>query len=76
MIAGPHSGHPQADPLDHTRALMAEHRRLGHQRLDAGIGVADAGRHDTHQDLVLARLVEVERLEPKGTLGLLENREP
>ncbi len=74
MVALGDPGDVGADLLDDAGALVAEDpgEHLGRQAVaQREVGVAQAGRHDAHQHLVGARLVEVDLLEDERWPGSL-----
>ena len=68
--------HVLTDRLDDSGALVAEHRR-GDHRVEAvdevQVGVADAARAGTDDDLAAARLVEVDLLDGECIVGGVED---
>ena len=73
VVAEIDRAHGASDGLDHAGPLVTEHGRQRDGVLlvaDVQIGLADAGGHDAHQDLVGTRGLELEfaELERRGLL--------
>src|SRR5208337_1233865 len=69
MSAARDTLHPLADLFHYTRALMTQHHRgVGRVPVVAEIyiGVADARGDNAHQDLVVSRTFQFERLDLQG----------
>ncbi|MNI44519.1 hypothetical protein D3C73_988990 [compost metagenome] len=68
VVAGLQFTHVGADRLDDPRALMAQHRRQRHRIVlvtHDQVGMAQAGRHDLHQYLIVLRATQTRLLDDK-----------
>ncbi len=77
LVAHLEVAHVGADRLDHSPALVAEHRRRVARRVDARrrvqVGVADAARHQAHEHLARARLGQVDVVDDQWLPELLKH---
>ena len=79
MVPGDELGHGRPDRLDDPRALVPEHGRQRQAHRAAGdrdVGVADADPAHRDEDLVLARVVELDVLERQRLPDRAQDRRP
>jgi hypothetical protein len=76
MSAARDTLHPLADLFHYTRALMTQHHRhVGRVPVfaDVDIGMTDARSDEAHQNLVVSRTFQFERLDLQGAALLAQN---
>jgi hypothetical protein len=77
MVTGPDVLDPRADSLDDARPFVPEdhwRRRWMHPLLVVKIRVANAARHEPHEHLAGAGLIQFKLLDHERLTGAIQNR--